>query len=132
MTPGLPAEGVLQPDDAVIGCNRRRFATSQPAEELRRGLAQRPNARWVDLLVERDRVVRVKRIALPFVDPIDVLWRLVAVGQVVQRVVYLGDIPDPAGPRGMLTIELRSGAPPLFDFPTTAAASPRALSAPAN
>jgi hypothetical protein len=132
VTPGLPAEGVLQPDDAVIGCNRRRFATSQPAEELRRGLAQRPNARWVDLLVERDRVVRVKRIALPFVDPIDVLWRLVAVGQVVQRVVYLGDIPDPAGPRGLLTIELRSGAPPLFDFPTTAAASPRALSAPAN
>ncbi len=131
VTPGLPADGVLRPGDVVIGCERRRFATSQPAEEMQRGLDQRPNARWVDLLVERDRVVRVKRIALPFVNPIDVLWRLVAVGQVVQRVVYLGDMPDPAGPRGLVTIELRSGAPPLFDFSATASA-PGAMSAPAD
>lgn len=117
--PSGPADGVLKPGDDILGCNPRRFATSQPVQEIKRGLTRRPNARWLDLLVERDRVVRVKRIPLPFVDPIEVLRRIVAIGRVVQRVVYLDDVPDAAGFRGYLTLELRADQRPLLDFPET-------------
>jgi hypothetical protein len=130
VTAGLPAEGVLKPSDEILGCNQRRFTTTEPLEELLRGLADRPNARWLDMLVERDRVVRVKRVALPFVDPVEVLRRVIAIGQVVQRVVYAEDVPDPAGTRGFLTVELRGGRPPLFPFAITPpATAPVSLSA---
>ena len=100
VTANTPAYGTLKVNDEIVGCNRRRFATSQPVEEIQRGIDTRPNARWIDLLVERDRTVRVKRIALPFVDPIQILQRVTAVGRLVQRLVYLDDAPDAAGTRG--------------------------------
>lgn len=120
ITPGSPTDGILKVDDEIIGCNRRRFATSQPVEEIVRGVARRPNARWVDLLIERERVVRVKRVPLPFVDPIELLRRSTAIGRVLQRVVYVDDAPDAEGPRGYLTLELRTDQKPLYEFPTSA------------
>jgi hypothetical protein len=117
VTPDTPAEGLLRPGDEIIGCNRRRFATSQPVQEIQDGLASRPVARWIDLLIERDRVVRVKRIPLPFVDPVEITRRLAAVGRVVQRVVYVEDASEAAGTRGYLTLELRTDPRPQFDFP---------------
>jgi hypothetical protein len=135
VTPDTPADGVLRPGDEIIGCNRRRFATSQPVNEIQMGLASRPNARWIDLLVERDRVVRVKRIPVPFVDPVEIVRRIVAIGHVVQRIVYIEDAPDSAGARGYLTLELRTDQQPQFEFPpppvsrpATAAASTRTTS----
>ena len=118
VTPNTPAYGILKPNDEIVGCNRRRFATSQPVEEIQRGIDTRPNARWIDLMVERDRDVRVKRIALPFVDPIQILQRVTAVGRLVQRLVYLDDAPDAAGTRGYLTLELRTDQRPSFEFPS--------------
>ncbi len=114
--PGSPADGVLRPGDEIIGVNRLRFATTQPIAEFTRGLVARENPRWVDLIVERDRVVRVRRVPLPFVDPVQVLRRVVAIGRIVQRAVYHDDAPDVDGPRASLTLELRAGAPPLFPF----------------
>jgi hypothetical protein len=116
---GSPAEDIIQPGDEIIGCNHRRFATSQPVQELRQGLVRRRDARWIDLYVERDRVVRVRRIPLPFVDPVQVLRRVCSVGTLVQRLVYMEEVPEAAGPRGSLTLELRQGAPPLFAFELT-------------
>lgn len=121
VNPNSPAEGLLRPGDEIVGCNARRFATSQPVQEMRRGLDRRPNARWIDLWVERDRIVSGRRIPLPFVDPVEVLRRIVAVGQVVQRVVYTDDLPDAAGPRGHLTLELRTEPRPLFELRMTPA-----------
>jgi|GEM_PF-1190255 len=117
VTPGAPAWGYLKPGDDIVGCNRRRFATSQPVLEMQRGLAERPDARWVDLLVERDGgLPRVRRVALPFVDPVRALRRLIAIGRLVQRVAYSEDVPEEAGPRGQLTLQLRGAEGPLFAF----------------
>ncbi len=106
VTRGSPADGAVQPGDAIVGVNRKRFATSQPIEEIIRGVDDRPDARWVDLLVERERIVRVRRLALPFVDPITVLQRLIAVGQLVDRVAYAELKSGEQGPRGHLLVEL--------------------------
>jgi len=126
ITKDSPADGFLQVDDVVLGCNRRRFATSQPVLEIRRGLAARPNARWIDLYIERDRVVHLRRIPLPFVDPVEILQRVIAGGKLVQRVVYFDDVADVTGPRGYLTLEMRTREAPLFDFPLPAKPSTRA------
>ncbi len=124
--PGSPSEGLLEVRDRLLGCNNRRFATSQPVEEIRVALAQRPHARWVDLLIERDGVQLVRRIPLPFVDPVQSLQRLVAIGRIVQRVVYHDDASEAAEPRGFMTVQLRAGDAPLFPLPppATAPASP--------
>jgi hypothetical protein len=106
VTRGSPADGAIQPGDAIVGVNRKRFATSQPVDEILRGVDARPDARWVDLLVERERIVRVRRLALPFVDPVTVLQRLIAIGQLVDRVAYAEHKSGEQGPRGHLLIEL--------------------------
>ena len=121
---GLPADGILGPGDVIVGCGRRRFATSQPVREIRRGIAQRRNARWLDLLVERGGTTLVRRIPLPFVDPVQVLRRAVAIGKLSQRVLYHDDVPGAAGGRGFLTIELRKPGRPLFSFPMSPARRP--------
>ncbi len=131
VSPNMPADGVLRPHDEIVGCNHRRFATSQPLEEIQRGLARRPSPRWIDLLVERDRVVRVKRVALPFVDPIEVLRRIVAVGRLVQRVVYVDDAPDAEGWRGHLTLDLRAEQSTLGELSGPGSPAPPAPTAPA-
>jgi hypothetical protein len=71
---------------------------------------------------------------LPFVDPVRVLQRFVAVGAVAQRLVYWDDVSDGGGPRGFLTIQLPppSAMPPPATqpasqpttMPTTAEAPP--------
>ena len=65
----------------------------------------------------------IKRVALPFVDPIQVLRRAVAIGRIAQRVVY-HDVSEEAGARGFLTIELRETQRPLFPFELTPATRP--------
>ena len=67
------------------------------------------------MLVDRDDDRLLKRIPLPFVDPISILRRWVALGGMVQRVIY-ADTAAAAGPHGFLTVELRDGAKPLLDF----------------
>ncbi len=133
VTPGAPAAGVLRVGDEIVGANHRRFATSQPVQEMTRGIVERPEARWIYLLVERDHVVREKRVPLPFVDPVQVLRRVISVGKILQRVVYADDAPDPSGPRGFLTLELRADAPPLFPFEMlTPASAPATAPAPST
>lgn len=120
VTPHMPSDGILRVGDYIVGCNRLRFTTDEPIREIAAGLATRPNARWIDLIIERDQVVLVKRIPLPFVDPVQLLQRLVAFGQLVQRVVYCEDVPDPDGPRGHLTLQLRRNTSPLYVFEASA------------
>lgn len=122
--PDSPAAGLLEPGDEILGCNHRRFATSQPVREALQELERRPNARWIDVLIERNRIVQVVRVPIPFVDPVEVLRRIVAIGQVVHRVVYFEEVEPDGGPRGRLTVQLRAGTRRLFDFPSIPIARP--------
>jgi hypothetical protein len=145
--PDTPADGLIRPGDQIVGYlgDRaapgvpRRFATSQPIREIRQVIAHRSDARWVDLLIERGGTPLEKRIPLPYIDPIQVLRRFIALGEVFQRVVYYEDAPEvtaeaergstagvspasqAAGGRGFLTVELRGGRAPLFPFSLTPA-----------
>lgn len=110
VAPGTPSDGVLRTDDVIVGCNGKHFATSQPVKELTEGIDHRPHARFVELLVEREGVLIALRLAVPFVDPIQALKRVVAIGGLVRRAVYFDDIPDRGGARGLLTLELRGKA----------------------
>ncbi len=98
---GRPAEGFLNPGDAIVGCNGRRFRTDEPIKEIRAAIESRPAARWVELLVERDGVLLPIRVPLPFINPVDTLQRLVAFGRVADAVVY-----HDQGPYGHLTLLL--------------------------
>ena len=120
-----PAAGRLRPGDYIVGHDNQRFTSEEPIREIRRAIRNRPNARWIDLLVEREGVILPMRIPVPFVDPVQGLRRIIALGSVAQRVIYHDDPEDPAGARGFLTIELRTSADPLFDFdaPTATAGS---------
>jgi hypothetical protein len=124
VTSGAPAEALLRAGDEIVGCSGRRFTTSQPVQEMQRGIAERPNARWLDLWVERDGRVIVKRLPLPFVDPVQLLRRTIAIGKIAQRVVYLDDGPDAAGSRGFLTLETRESGASLYPFTTAPAIQP--------
>ncbi|MCG3125905.1 MAG: hypothetical protein CHACPFDD_00732 [Phycisphaerae bacterium] len=118
------AAGVLEKGDYVVGCNERPFATSQPFQELQRGLEARPHARRIVLDVIRgDRKLR-QQVSIPFVDPIQVLRRAVAIGQIAQRVVCVDDGTPQSGSHGLITIELRRGDPPLFAFESPRAPQP--------
>lgn len=117
---GMPAYGILQVGDVIVGCGRERFTTTQPVQEVRQALDA--STGMLELRVERDGLVRPCRIPLPFVNPVQMLRRIVAIGKIAQRVVYYDDVPDQAGPRGFLTIELRKNRRPLFNLdlrPTT-------------
>ena len=54
----------------------------------------------------------------------ETLRRARAIGKIGQRIIYYDDVPDPAGPRGFLTIELRESQAPLFTFPQRPAPQP--------
>ena len=111
-----PAAGRLRPGDQIVGHGNLRFASDDPVAEFRAAIQNRPHARRFELLIERDgRTIRVL-LPLPFVNPALTLQRLVAAGRVAQRAVYFDDYSDPAGPRGSLTIEMRTSAQPLYDF----------------
>ncbi len=103
---GQPAEGHLRVGDYIVGCENRRFATDDLIGEVRSAIRNRPHARWVELLIERNGVTLRKRIPLPFIDPIEGLQRIVAIGRIARRGVYFDDRAG-AGSRGFLTIQLR-------------------------
>lgn len=111
-----PADGHLSVGDFIVGHGNRRFVTEDLIAEMSRAIQDRPHARWLDLLVERHGVTRRVRLPLPFFDPLQALQRLIAVGKIAQRAVYHDDHSDPTGPRGFLTIELRTSPDPLFEF----------------
>lgn len=111
-----PADGHLRVGDFIVGFGNRRFAGDDLLSEIRTAIRQRPHARWLDLLIQRHGVTRRVRLPLPFVDPIEALRRLIAIGQIAQRCIYVDERSDAAGLRGFLTIELRTSEKPLFEF----------------
>lgn len=121
--PNSPSDGRIRVGDLLIGAGGKRFASSQPQDEIRTAIAQRPNGRFVTLRVERDGLSRDEQIPLPYVNLIQTLRRAVAIGKVAQRFIYFDDQPEPAGSRGFLTIELRKDPAPLFRFENPAPAS---------
>lgn len=112
-----PASGRLKVGDFIVGYGNRRFTTDDLIAEITTAIQERPHARWMELLIERDGVTQRMRLPLPFIDPMQFLHRIVAIGKIAQRAVYRDDQSDPAGPRGFLTIELRTSEKPLFEFP---------------
>ncbi len=115
--PSSPAADVLRRDDVLLGVDQQRFATSQPIPEIQTALQSRAHARWVDLIIERNGTEQSVRVALPFLDPVQSLRRVVAIGRLAARTVYHEDPPSADGPRGYLTVELRTSEKPLFDPP---------------
>src|SRR5262249_20673065 len=124
VAPNGAADGVLKPGDLIKGANRHAFSTEKPWEEIQREVNDRPNARWIDLLVDRGGVTEVRRIPLPFVDPVQLLRRTAAIGRLVQRVVYRDDISDGIGPRGFVTIEMRTSDVALYPFELSPGVTP--------
>lgn len=119
-----PSDGVLRPGDEIVGVNRHRFATTQPRSEVQTELHDRPNARWVELTVERDGVSGIRRVPVGFVDPIQLLRRAIAVGGLVQRVIYADDIEEGEGPRGFVTLEMRTSDVALYPFAISPGVTP--------
>jgi hypothetical protein len=105
--PGQPAAGVLRAGDVIVGTDTELFVRSA-RREIQTAILERPHARWVELLVERDGVVLRLRVPLPFVDPVHLLRQFIAVGQIVEDVVYADDWNSGTGPRGVLTVGLRA------------------------
>ncbi|MFO0840410.1 MAG: hypothetical protein U1D55_18030 [Phycisphaerae bacterium] len=116
VVPELPAAAVTRPGDVIVGCGRMRFATTQPIAELRDAIEKRPNPRRVDLLVDRDGRTLELRVPLPYVDLVQMLRRVVAMGQIAQRVIYQDQSTEGEPARGVLTIELRKPGERLFDL----------------
>ncbi|MDX2198415.1 MAG: hypothetical protein SF069_05520 [Phycisphaerae bacterium] len=108
--PDSPAFGVLQPGDQIFAAERREFASSQPAHEFREAIMARPHATWIDLSIQRDREVRLqRRLRIPFVNPIDWLTRLAALGHLTRSIEYAEDRSSPRR-RGTLVVELQGSA----------------------
>jgi len=114
--PHTPADGLLRAEDTILGIGGQPFATSQPAVEMQRGIAERPDARWVELDIRRGEAQRRLRVPVAFVDPVQALRRAVAIGRIAQRLVYFDECSESEGPRGFLTVELRTSSHPLFDL----------------
>jgi hypothetical protein len=112
----LPAHGRLEVGDFIVGYNNVRFRTDDLIGEITRAIQERPHARRIDLLIVHDGVTLQQRLPLPFIDPMQALQRMVAIGKIAQRAVYRDDRSDAVGPRGFLTIELRTSEKPLFKF----------------
>lgn len=117
------SRGFLRVGDWIVGTERKRFATSQPVDEIRAAIRNRPHARWVELLVERERVLSVIRIPVPFVNPVQALRQAIAVGRHTERIVYYDRSNDPAGPAGVLLVELREAEAPRGDAPEAVGAT---------
>lgn len=111
--PGSPASGLLEVGEYIVGCEGERFSSEDLLAETRAAIENRPNARWVSLLVVRDNVTLIRRIPVPFVDPIQSLRRLTAIGRIAQRFYFHDDLRDRDGARGHLVIDLRVRAEPV-------------------
>lgn len=105
--PGAPAQGVLLAGDRIIGCNGGRFATSQPADEFRTGIEDRPHGAWIELMIERGASgsTLVRRLRLPFFDGARLLRRISAIGGLARRVLYSDVRSAGGGPVGRLVLE---------------------------
>lgn len=115
--PNGPAAGQLRANDVIVGCGGRRFATSQPVREIQDCIANRADPRIVMLTVERDGKILPLTIRVPFVNPIDLLRRVVAIGRIAQYAVYHESNEGSKGAIGRLTVELRLSQTPLFEIP---------------
>lgn len=120
-----PSAGFLRAGDSLVGAEKRRFGPGDLVAQIRTAIRQRPHARWVELLRERDGVISVVRIPVPFVNPVQVLRQFLALGGAARRLVYYDTSVDPAGPFGLLTVDL---LPPAdASAPQPPAASQRQL-----
>ena len=115
VNPNQPADTRLKPGDYIVGYDNRRFADEDMVAEIQRAVVERPNARWMELLVDRGGPVQQKRLPIPFLNPVEGLERLVAIGRVAQRAVYIDERAE-TNSRGFLTVELRQSESPLFNF----------------
>lgn len=122
--PASPARGVLRPGDRIIGANGKRFASTQPAEEFRRGIQDRERAGWLELMIEREGQPFLRRIRLPFIDPAQLLRRLSAIGELVEQIAFVDQRDSEGYPTGLLTLELADHQPaPLASRPAASAKS---------
>ncbi len=110
-----PADRLLEVGDRIVGCEGRLFAQEQPVREVRQALLDRAASRWFDVIIERGGDQFTVRLPLPFVDPIAVLRRWVAVGRVVESVVYADDAARADGPCAAITVNLQPAAVELAD-----------------
>lgn len=115
---GGPADGRLRVGDILVGAGGKPFATTQPIGEVQTAISDRPSARWLELTVRRGEADENVRIPLPFLNPVQSLRRIVAVGRLAQAAVYHEEMPTQAGSRGYLSLELRSSPAPLLTLPT--------------
>lgn len=116
-----PAASVLRPGDEILACDGRRFATNQPVVEMRAALESRAHAQWIDLEFERNGIRLARRIPLTFVNPVQSLRRLVALGGIAQRAVFCDEIDESGRSRGTLVITPRSSDARQFPFQMTPA-----------
>jgi hypothetical protein len=107
---GSNAEGVLIPGDLILGCNGEAFSGAA-RRVIARGIIERPHARWIDLIVERDEQPITIRVPLPFVNPVRLLEKSVALGQIIGDVVYIEESGSQGYPRGILTVVWRDQNP---------------------
>lgn len=108
----LPADGRVRVGDHIVGTHDVRFRSDDIVQEFRASIQQRPRARWFDLLIERNGVIRRVRLPLPFVDPIQALRRAVAIGRVAQQAIYADEPRGIDHPRSLLSIQLRGARAP--------------------
>ncbi len=119
------SDGVIEAGDIIVGCNDRRFSSDDPVSEFRDAIQQRPYAQRLDVLVEpKAAPTRRKRVPIPFVDPIQMLRRVTAIGRLAGKVLFF-DQQRSNVPQAYLLVELprrsrqRDPGPALI-APTTA------------
>lgn len=107
--PAGPGAGFLEVGDFLVGVEQQRFE-DDPIATVRKALVEREHAEWIELLVERNGQELRVNVPLPFVNPIQILERFVALGKFVESVRYADDHTDPAGPRAYLSVSLNAQA----------------------
>ncbi|MGE3181593.1 MAG: hypothetical protein AB7N71_08180, partial [Phycisphaerae bacterium] len=107
-----PMAGVIQVGDRIVGCDKKRFATVEPAQEFRQALIERPHARWIDLMIERGDARAVnRRIPIPFFNPVEALRRLEALQSLVSEISYAEYRAPNESPERRLRLKLQSMSP---------------------
>lgn len=119
--PDGPSDGLLYEGDVLLGVRSRRFATTQPIDEMKTFIDKRVHASYLDVLVERNRQTRVVRVPLPYFDPVRSLRRVVAIGRVFDRIAYADAIAADGFGTGRLGLELRAARPPIAVKPPASA-----------
>lgn len=107
---GQPAEGFLRPGDVIVGCHGKRFE-GRARREVARGLVNRPNARWIDLSVQRDNEIFEIRVPMPFVNPARLLKQAVALGETIGDISYSEELEASGKTRGILTVAWHQNEP---------------------